>query len=61
MRPVIVVVLKSEAERVRDLELEAAAVFALVAQVLCRRTQNVQVIYVMAARGMVAFGGKLVR
>ena len=61
MRPVIVEVLKSELDRGKDLDLEAAAVCALVAQVLGRRTENVHVIYELPARGRVAFGGKLVR
>ena len=61
MRPVIVEILKSELERGRELELEAAAVCALVAQMLGRRPQNVHVIYQLPARGRVAFGGKLVR
>jgi len=61
MRPVIVEVLKSELSSGRDLDLEAAAVCALVAQVLGRRTQNVHVIYELPARGRVAFGGTLVR
>lgn len=59
-RPVIVEILKSDEEPAEDLAIEAAAVCALVAQVLDRRTENVHVIYQPAARGRVAFGGKLV-
>lgn len=61
MRPVIVEILKSELEAGKDLAIEAAAVCALVAQILGRKTENVHVIYEPAARGRVAFGGKLVR
>lgn len=61
MRPVIVEILKSELDHGVNLDLEAAAVCAVVAQVLGRRTQNVHVIYQPPARGRVAFGGKLVR
>lgn len=61
MRPVIVEILKSELDRGSDLDLEAATVCALVAQMLGRRTENVHVIYELPARGRVAFGGKLVR
>lgn len=61
MRPVIVEILKSELEGGKDLAIEAAAVCALVAQILDRDTENVHVIYAPAARGRVAFGGKLVR
>jgi phenylpyruvate tautomerase PptA (4-oxalocrotonate tautomerase family) len=61
MRPVIVEVLKSELDRGRNLELEAAAISAIVAQVLGRRIEQVHVIYELPARGRVAFGGQLVR
>lgn len=61
IRPVIVEILKSDEEPVKNLAIEAAAVCALVAQVLDRPTENVHVIYQPAARGRVAFGGKLVR
>jgi phenylpyruvate tautomerase PptA (4-oxalocrotonate tautomerase family) len=61
MRPVIVEVLKSELASGQDLAIEAAAVCALVAQILGRRTENVHVVYQPAARGRVAFGGQLVR
>ncbi|MGD8417230.1 MAG: hypothetical protein PVH91_09250 [Pseudomonadales bacterium] len=61
MRPVIVEVIKSELDPGRNLDIEAAAICALVAQVLGRRTQSVHVIYQPPARGRVAFGGKLVR
>jgi phenylpyruvate tautomerase PptA (4-oxalocrotonate tautomerase family) len=61
MRPVIVEILKSDLTPGKDLALEAAAVCALVAQVLGRRTENVHVIYQPSARGRVAFGGELVR
>ena len=60
-RPVIVEILKSDLQAGKDLALEAAAICALVAQALERRTENVHVIYQSAARGRVAFGGKLVR
>lgn len=61
MRPVIVEILKSELGSEQQRAIEAAAVCALVAQVLGRRTDNVHVIYQPSARGRVAFGGKLVR
>ena len=61
LRPVIVEVLKSDLEPAKNLAIEAAAVCALVAQILGRRTENVHVVYQPAARGRVAFGGKLVR
>lgn len=61
LRPVIVEVLKSELEAGNNLAMEAAAVCAVVAQILGRRTENVHVIYQPAARGRVAFGGQLVR
>lgn len=61
LRPVIVEILKSELETGKDLAIEAAAICALVSQTLGRRTENVHVIYEPAARGRVAFGGKLVR
>jgi phenylpyruvate tautomerase PptA (4-oxalocrotonate tautomerase family) len=61
LRPVIVEVLKSDVESGKTLVIEAAAVSAVVAQVLGRRTDNVHVIYAPAARGRVAFGGQLVR
>lgn len=61
MRPVIVEVLKSEPEAGKSLAIEAAAVCAVVAQIMGRRTENVHVIYEPAARGRVAFGGQLVR
>ena len=61
MRPVIVEILKSDVAPGKNLALEAAAVCALVAQVLERRTENVHVIYQPSARGRVAFGGDLVR
>lgn len=60
LRPVIVEILKSEPVFGEDLAIEAAAVCALVARILGRRTDNVHVIYAPAARGRVAFGGKLV-
>ena len=61
MRPVIVEILKSQLGTEKERAIEAAAVCALVAQVLGRRTENVHVIYQPDARGRVAFGGKLVR
>jgi len=61
IRPVIVEILKSEPESGKNLAIEAAAVCALVAQVLGRRTENVHVIFEPGARGRVAFGGQLVR
>ncbi|MEJ2090040.1 MAG: hypothetical protein P8Y69_16540 [Gammaproteobacteria bacterium] len=61
MRPVIVEILKSDLGSEKARAIEAAAVCALVAQTLGRRTENVHVIYQPAARGRVAFGGKLVR
>ena len=61
MRPVIVEVLKSELDSRKNLALEAAAVCALVAQVLGRTPENVHVIYEPSARGRVAFGGQLVQ
>jgi len=61
MRPVIVEVLKSELDRGKELDLEAAAISAIVAQALGRRIEHVHVIYELPARGRVAFGGKLVR
>ncbi len=61
LRPVIVEVLKSEPDSGKNLAIEAAAVCAVVAQVLGRRTENVHVIYQPDARGRVAFGGQLVR
>ena len=61
LRPVIVEVLKSELESGKNLAIEAAAVCAVVAQTLGRRTENVHVIYQPSARGRVAFGGQLVR
>ena len=61
MRPVVVEILKSDVAPGKNLALEAAAVCALVAQVLERRTENVHVIYQPSARGRVAFGGDLVR
>lgn len=61
MRPVIVEILKSDLGSEEARAIEAAAVCALVAQTLGRRTENVHVIYQPAARSRVAFGGKLVR
>jgi phenylpyruvate tautomerase PptA (4-oxalocrotonate tautomerase family) len=61
MRPVIVEVLKSELDAGKNLAIEAAAICAVVAQIMGRRTENVHVIYEPAARGRVAFGGQLVR
>jgi phenylpyruvate tautomerase PptA (4-oxalocrotonate tautomerase family) len=61
MRPVIVEILKSDLGTEKDRAIEAAAVCALVAQTLDRNTDNVHVVYQPAARGRVAFGGKLVR
>ena len=61
MRPVIVEILKSQLGTEQDRATEAAAVCALVAEVLDRRPENVHVIYQPEARGRVAFGGKLVR
>lgn len=69
MRPVIVEILKSDVNdfsgaavsSVKNLAIEAAAICALVAQVLDRKTENVHVIYQPSARGRVAFGGELVR
>ena len=61
LRPVIVEVLKSEVASGNGLAIEAAAVCAVVAKILGRRTENVHVIYQPAARGRVAFGGQLVR
>ena len=60
IRPVIVEILKADMEGEHDLAIEAAGVCALVAKVLGRPTKNVHVIYQPAARGRVAFGGKLV-
>lgn len=61
VRPVIVEILKSEMETEENLAIEAAAVCALVAQILGRPTECVHLVYEPAARGRVAFGGKLVR
>ncbi|MEM8765861.1 MAG: hypothetical protein AAGE43_00325 [Pseudomonadota bacterium] len=61
LRPVIVEILKSELDSRQNLTLEAAAVCALVAQVLERAPENVHVIYQPSARGRVAFGGQLVQ
>jgi len=61
MRPVVVEIIKSDLESGKELAIEAAAVCALVAQTLERKTEHVHVVYQPAARGRVAFGGKLVR
>ena len=60
MRPVIVEVLKTELDAGKSLAIEAAAICAVVAQIMDRRSENVHVIYEPAARGRVAFGGQLV-
>ena len=60
MRPVVVEILKSDLERDSELDIEAAAVSALVARILGRRIDHVHVIYQPSARGRVAFGGKIV-
>ena len=60
MRPVVVEILKTDLERGSELDIEAAAVSALVARILGRRIQHVHVIYQPPARGRVAFGGKIV-
>ncbi len=59
-RPVIVEILKTDLERGPDLDIEAAAVSAIVARVMGRRLEHVHVIYQPSARGRVAFGGKIV-
>ena len=61
IRPVIVEVLKTELDAGKNLAIEAAAICAVVAQIMGRRPENVHVIYEPAARGRVAFGGQLVR
>jgi len=61
LRPVMVEIQKSDLEPEDQLAAEAASVCSIVARSLGRPERNVHVVYQPAARGRIAFGGKLVR
>lgn len=61
VRPVFVTVLKATLPEPEAMAAECAQLAAAVGRVCARPTENVHVLYLPAAAGRIAFGGKLVR